>query len=145
MLLYVVLTLVASNCVIPYILKKCKYGYHSTGCEELIASYCKYFSNNDWLILIKDLLKKILSTEYADENYYIVCNDLEILALYFYTSHSPTKIEMMFKDKCKCNTHLLFITACNTISAKIYDLEYDDSVNSISDFINKQIGSNKIL
>ena len=133
----------ASNCVIPFILKKSEYGYHSTGCEQLIMSYSKYFSENDWTLLIKDLLKKILSENYAYENYYIVCNDLEILALYYYLTHSPEKIDSLFIDKC--NTHLLFITGCNTINAETYNLKYDDSITSISDFVNKQIGDIKLL
>lgn len=120
-----------------------EYGYRSYGHNYLIEELYSYFSREDWIILFKDFSSRFFSTEKEFDYFYSISDDLELLSLYYYLHNHPDKLELMFEERC--NMHLSFITAANTINVQHKKLVIDPTIQTFTDFVIKQIGKQKYL
>lgn len=122
--------------VIEYILMNHKYSLRSNGLDQLIERYYEWFTIEDWQRLLLSTASKSSS---RDENdFYGLCDDLEILDRYYNLKNHKDQIESYF-DK-KIGLHWDIITACGLLDYEYYSLLLDPHVNTLQDFVRKQIG-----
>lgn len=129
------------NCIIPYIAIKGKYGFHFTGIKELLECYAELFTEENWLSIFEIVVSRIVSNEV--ETIRDVGWNIETITLLYYKNKLSDQLEILFNEKCKSNKSL--ITACGLINDYSYSLEIDDTIVTLSDFVDRQIGRGLFL
>lgn len=131
------LPLFVSNCIVEYIVQKNKYGFRGFRLEYLIEEFCNYFTNDDWLRIYENIVKKIGSDDI--DMFYSVNDDLEVLCRHYIMRKHPERTIQVFE--LKMEMHWKLLTCGDLISREEYKLNVDSNINSIEQFRNKQIGS----
>lgn len=125
------------KCVLPYIYQNNEYSYRAYGHNMLIETYCRYFNQDTWISLYNDLSERIQLMEDKMYEFYSISDDFEILSLHYFNSNYQDKIEQIYEDRVQM--HLLFTSACNTVSIDGYNIVLDSAVDSFLKFVEKQI------
>lgn len=130
-----------SNCVVEYIIRKRKYGYHFEGLDELIERYYMFFTQDDWMKLFINIIDSPSLSNV--EEFYYVSNDIEILCLYYFRGTNSHKLTNLYNAKLE--THWDWLTSCGITNMTSYELFVNDSINSLMDFSNYHLGKNTVL
>ena len=125
-----------SNCVIPFVVARRRYGYRSAGLNELISKFYSYFSKDDWLKLFHNIVDSISLTNMED--FYYINEDLETLCLYYFLGTMPDKLVELCSNKL--NTHWCWLTSCGLVELDAYSLFIQENINSLKDFSKYQLG-----
>ena len=128
-----------SNCVIEYITRRRKYGYRGTGLNQLIKDFNFFFTNADWLRLFDNIVSSISTLDM--DGFYSISDDIETLCLYYIISVHPDRLEELFSFKL--DMHWNWLSACELISQRLYELSIDTSIETLYDFARFQLGSIK--
>lgn len=124
------------HCLIPYIMKRGKYGFQFSGIEYLIEEYYHSFTEDNWLHLYQLIIEK---TNLKDNyNLFNIGGDIEILTIYVFKKCFPEEIETLFRLKCKM--HKSFITAAGMLEEKKYVLKTNSRIETLKDLVDDEIG-----
>lgn len=125
----------ANKCVCEYIKIGGKYGYFSSGMNNVFENYYMYFDVNSWNLLLKSIIDR-----HYDDNLYtvsIAAEDIEIFTLYYLLAHHPEQLEAEYSALCE--VHEALVTANGRIPKKKYSLVVDSSIKSLTDLVRFQL------
>lgn len=128
-----------SKYVIPYLHLKNDYGYYSNGQKYIIEHIYLYLDKEEWIELFKDISDRIFKAMNDFDYFYSINEDLEFFTLHYYLQNHLDLIEQLFTEKC--NMHFSFISSAGTLEVNHRKLIIDDTINTFSDFVKKQLGN----
>lgn len=130
-----------SNCVVQYIIIKRKYSYLGIGANQLIDSFYKDFSDNDWMKLFNNIISSPYSSR-SIEDFYSLNEDIETLCLYYYQAHMTDKISELCENML--DVHWSWLTSCGLTNLFQYELSIDNRINSLEEFATYQLRDSDI-
>ena len=90
------------------------------------------------------LFDNIVSSEYSTQidGFYSLNEDVETLCLYYYKAVMPDKISELCSKKL--DVHYSWITSCGLTNISTYELSTDDSIKTLKDFAQFQLGTTTV-